>query len=374
MITSMALTGTNGNNQTNIGSSRSVSLAIYDENSIEIPVRNLAMPMDFWIAKDPSVPVPSYKYIKAINASQLNASRSLAYLNDSQVMNGFIVTGIQLTGANISLHIQLKPINTSLNYLVLVKFGDNPTLNNQYYDSLSLFCSNDLITEANNTSFYLTFLNMSKVNGYKGYLGISIKELQPGSIDCVNKNSSLNDMLLKMTSNQNQSFTSDYWLRIYSAGCYYTDPDTLMWSSDGLEIMSDTTIELTHCQSNHLTTFAGGFIVLPPAIDFNKAFANASFLDNPVIYSTVIALISVYILLAIWARWMDVKDRKKVGVTLLGDEHSNIQNKYAYEIIVFTGGRLHAGTTSIVNFLIKINVLLLIMIFILLKIGKMCYF
>ena len=85
-------------------------------------------------------------------------------------MNGFIVTGIQLTGANVSLHIQLKPTNTSLNYLVLVKFGDNPTLNNQYYDSLSLFCSNDMIVEANNTSFYLTFLNMSKVNGYKGYL------------------------------------------------------------------------------------------------------------------------------------------------------------------------------------------------------------
>jgi hypothetical protein len=96
-----------------------------------------------------------------------------------------------------------------------------------------------------------------------------------------------------------------------------------------------------------LTSFAGGFIVLPPAIDFNKAFANASFLDNPVIYSTVIALISIYILLAVWARWMDVKDSKKQGVTLLGDEIcENKEEKYAYEIIVFTGGRMHAGTKS----------------------------
>ncbi len=355
----MALTGSNGNTQTNIGSSCSVSYDIYDSDSVKIPVNNLARSIDFFIAKDPNVPITQYKYVKAINASQMNSTQSLTYLNDSKVINGFIVTGIQLTGANVSLHIQLRPIKTSLNYLVLVKFGDNPVLIDQNYDSLSLFCSNDLIIESN-TSFYLTFLNMSRVNGYKGYLGISIKELQPGSIDCVNKNATSNDMLLKMTSNQSQSFTSDYWLRIYSAGCYYTDPDTLMWSSDGMEIMSDTTIELTHCQSNHLTTFAGGFIVLPPAIDFNKAFANASFLDNPVIYSTVIALIIVYILLAIWARWMDVKDSKKVGVTLLGEEHSNIQNKYAYEIIVFTGGRLNAGTTSKVSFSIRISAIFII--------------
>ena len=56
--------------------------------------------------------------------------------------------------------------------------------------------------------------------------------------------------------------------------------------------------------------------MLPPAIDFNKAFANASFLDNPVIYSTVIALICIYVLLAIWARWMDVKDSKKQSTNL----------------------------------------------------------
>jgi hypothetical protein len=228
----------------------------------------------------------------------------------------------------------------------MIKFGDNPSLINHNYDSLNIFCPSDLLTESND-SFYLTFLNMTQVNGFKGYMGIAIRELESGSIDCQNKNSTTNEMLINLFSQKNYTFTSDYWLRIYTAGCYYSDPITFEWSSYGMEILSDTSITQTHCQSNHLTTFAGGFIVLPPAIDFNKAFANASFLDNPVIYSTVIALICIYILLAIWARWMDAKDSKKQGVTLLGDEKCvNKEDKYAYEIIVFTGGRRNAGTKS----------------------------
>jgi hypothetical protein len=343
---SMALTGSNGNNQTNIGSSRTLSYSLYDENSNEITVNNLATPIDYWIAKDPSVPITPYKYVFAINASQLNTSESLAYLNDSQVKDGFMVTGLALTGANVSVHVQLKPINFTLNFLTLVKFGDNPSLINQYFDALNIFCSNDLVNDAND-SFYLTFLNMTQVNGFKGYLGIAISELEPGSIDCQNKSSTTNEMLINLFSQKNSTFTSDYWLRIYTAGCYFSDPNTLEWSSYGMEILSDTSISHTHCQSNHLTSFAGGFIVLPPAIDFNKAFANASFLDNPVIYSTVIALICIYILLAIWAIWMDVRDDKKQGVTLLGNEKCvNKEDKYAYEIIVFTGGRMHAGTKS----------------------------
>ena len=352
---SMALAGSNGNNETNIGSSRSVSYSIYDENSNEIPVNNLATPIDFWIAKDPSVPIKPYKYVYAMNASQLNSSQSLAYLNDSQVKDGFILTGLSLTGANLSVHIQLKPINKSLNYLCMIKFGDNPSLINHNYDALNIFCPSDLLSESND-SFYLTFLNMTQVNGFKGYLGIAIRELESGLIDCQNKNSTTNEMLINLFSQKNSTFTSDYWLRIYTAGCYYSDPITLEWSSYGMEILSDTSITHTHCQSNHLTTFAGGFIVLPPAIDFNKAFANASFLDNPVIYSTVIALICIYILLAIWARWMDVRDDKKQGVTLLGDEKCvNKEDKYAYEILVFTGGRRHAGTKSKVFFLLNLN-------------------
>jgi hypothetical protein len=126
------------------------------------------------------------------------------------------------------------------------------------------------------------------------------------------------------------------------------DTNTNYWSSIGMEILSDSNLTHIHCQSNHLTTFAGGFVVLPNAIDFNNVWANASFLQNPVIYSTVIALVCLYILLGVWARWMDMKDEQKCGITMLGNvkDHLKKDNKYIYEIIAFTGNRLNAGTKS----------------------------
>ena len=105
------------------------------------------------------------------------------------------------------------------------------------------------------------------------------------------------------------------------------DSITNDWSSYGTEVLPDTNLTHTHCQSTHLTSFAGGFIVLPAAIDFNAVWAHASFLDNPIIYSTIIALICLYISLAIWARYMDWKDEHKMGITLLGDLNEK-GNKY----------------------------------------------
>ena len=188
---------------------------------------------------------------------------------------------------------------------------------------------------------------MTRINSFKGYVGLTIKELKEiNTNSCTNKN-------LAYTRN----FTDNFWLRIYTSGCYYMDPKTNEWSSRGMDILSDTNLTHTHCVSNHLTTFAGGFVVLPNAIDFEHVWANSSFLRNPVIYSTVIALLLIYFLLGIWARYMDYKDSFKCGITLLSNFYTEnkdkeIEKKYIYEIIVFTGNRLNAGTKS--NALLRI--------------------
>ena len=148
-------------------------------------------------------------------------------------------------------------------------------------------------------------------------MGFSLIELNPTNINCLNKSLNSVDTIISSYPNQtNQSFSSNFWLRPYASGCYYMDPVTNQWSSNGMEILADSNLTHTHCVSNHLTTFAGGFIVLPNAINFNQVWANASFLQNPVIYSTVIALVCLYVLLGIWARYMDSKDENKVGITL----------------------------------------------------------
>jgi polycystin 1L2 len=209
----------------------------------------------------------------------------------------------------------------------------------------------------NNDTFYLYFMNMSRVNGYKGYVGFSLLELNP---DILLVNNSMNNAnisgLFNSTTAQNISipFTRNFWFRVFTAGCYYLDEQTNEWSSNGMEILPDTNSTHTHCKSNHLTSFAGGFVVLPNEIRFDQVWAKAEFTKNPLIYATCITLVCLYIALALWARYQDCQDEKKMGVTLLNYENifpfvimgNKIESKYIYEIIVFTGARQNAGTDS----------------------------
>lgn len=103
----------------------------------------------------------------------------------------------------------------------------------------------------------------------------------------------------------------------------------------------------TQCFSSHLTTFAGGFLVLPDPIAWDYVFANADFSKNRTIYLTVICIVSIYLILLVYSRYKDKKDVEKLGVTPLSDNHR--VDRYFYEIIVFTGHRLDSGTESKVN-------------------------
>ena len=385
---SMALSGNNGDNETNIQSSRSISFGLYDSKSDEIKVNNLTSSKSiyFWISKDSSVQIESYKYIDVLNLtinktinnynnnSNLNSSTGGISQNKYKLQNGFLINGFKLSSlkSNVSIHIQIKPstMNKSSSYLSLLKYGDNPLFASGYYDTINILCPQDLIIPNNNSEdgYYLIFENMSRVSSFnKSYIGISLIELNSSRINsCQNKTKYLMDLSSSssaLTISNTNEFTQNFWMRIFTAGCYYLDTQTSMWSSYGMEILSDTNLTHTHCQSNHLTTFAGGFLVLPPAIDFSYVWANASFLQNPVIYSTVIALICLYILLGIWSRWMDNKDDQKQGFTVIFTENSEFcmdestikgAKYYAYEMIVYTGSRPNSGTKSNVSFILFI--------------------
>ena len=62
------------------------------------------------------------------------------------------------------------------------------------------------------------------------------------------------------------------------------------------------------CVCTHLTTFAGGWVVVPNTIDWNYVFSNADFYKNPTLYITEIVIVVVYIIAFIWARRKDKKD------------------------------------------------------------------
>ena len=186
---------------------------------------------------------------------------------------------------------------------------------------------------------------MSQFNGFKGLVGFSIRELSVTEKDLY-CNGTLSLKSFPLIQNQ-VNFSSNFMIRAYSSGCYYFDVNNGKWFSDGMEIFEDTDVKQTHCISTHLTSFAGGFVILPSAINFQYVFANASFTQNPLIYLTVIILTCVYILFAIWARFKDKRDLKKLNIIPLKD--NNPQNDYFYEIIVFTGNESESATQSKVN-------------------------
>ena len=130
----MAVTGANGDNETNIGYSKSISYSLYDENKNEILVKDQKKPIEYWIPKDATVAIEPFIYIEAVNLGNPNKS-------DSSYINGHYVNGFSLKGNNISVHVQIQlSIKNSLGYLFLLKFGDNPIATSRSFDEWKIFC------------------------------------------------------------------------------------------------------------------------------------------------------------------------------------------------------------------------------------------
>ena len=203
----------------------------------------------------------------------------------------------------------------------------------------------DDIQTLNNDSYYSFFQNMAQVNGFKGFVGYGIRELNSSETTSYCSNGmTLNSIpLIKEPVN----FTSDFLIRTYTSGCYYYDTASGKWFADGITLLNDTNIQQTHCSSNHLTYFAGGLMVMPNQINIQYVFANASFAKNYTIYLTLIVFIVLYLFFAIWSIIMDRRDLRKIKIIPLSD---NIESdNYFYELTVFTGDCKESGTHSLVS-------------------------
>jgi hypothetical protein len=191
-----------------------------------------------------------------------------------------------------------------------------------------------------NDTIYKYFIDNQQTFGHQSII-FGLRELNSTEIN--NCSMTTNPPI----TNQRFNFTSNYELRIYTSGCYYLDENN-NWQSDGLLVGSLTNHYQTQCFSTHLTTFAGGFLVLPSPINWNYVFANAGFIRNKTVYLSIICICIIYLLLIIYARYKDKKDIEKLGVIPLPDNHKS--DKYFYQITVFTGHRKNAGTKSKVRF------------------------
>ena len=71
-------------------------------------------------------------------------------------------------------------------------------------------------------------------------------------------------------------------------------------------------------KSNFMGSFSAGIFVPPNTIDFGNIAANFSKLiqDNWAVLALMCILITLFLLLLIWARRADIKDRTMVGILI----------------------------------------------------------
>ena len=113
--------------------------------------------------------------------------------------------------------------------------------------------------------------------------------------------------------------TPNYHLQIYIGGGYYFDENSDNWDGTGTGVINST-YTVTAIRTNHLSSFASGFLPEPNVIDFEFVFANASFQDNLTLFLLLIICYIFFIVGLIWAIFKDKSDTKSVSSTLI-DSH-----------------------------------------------------
>ncbi|CAF4521529.1 unnamed protein product, partial [Rotaria sp. Silwood2] len=245
MMTPLAPFG-NSKFQSNTNLSTSISLSILDKYGNEISIEtNINQPIQLIIPRDPNVIIPSMivQNVTSINSTLHN---QLFYLNYINITNDL----------TIAVHFEIHPLNISLAYLFIYKFDQTPLLNSStnFIDGWILFCPSNLTNE----SIYTYLINNQQTFGHQSLI-FGLRELNSTEIIDFCSNSSYTNLPI---TDEGFNFTSNYELRIYTSGCYYLDSNN-NWKSDGLIVGSLTNHYETECLATHLTTFAGGFIVLP---------------------------------------------------------------------------------------------------------------
>ncbi|CAF1313923.1 unnamed protein product [Adineta ricciae] len=338
MIEPLASAG-NASSQSRTNLSRSVSFSLLDTNGKSIPIQTtFDYPIELIIPRDPFLVIPSMSLqnVTSFNSSTVSPHQQLFNLHFVNITNPSLT---------VSVHFEMHPLNTSLAYLFIYRFDTVPILNtsHQQIDGWSLFCPHNLT----NDTIHNYFIDNNRTKNHQSIIfGLRQLNTTEQSDQCSNASVTIQQ---PPANNQPFNFTSNYELRIFTSGCYYLDTNS-NWQSEGVLVGPLTNHQQTQCLSTHLTTFAGGFLVLPAPINWNYVFSNADFARNKTIYITLICVSVLYFLLLVYARYKDKKDLEKLGVTPLPDNQPSDQ--HFYQILVFTGHRTHSGTNSKVHFIL----------------------
>lgn len=126
----MAISGHNGNNETLIGSSNSIGLSFYDLVNNEISIRDSSI--EIMIKRDSNLPDIPFQYV---NATQI------------PLITQYLPIAFKVKTKNASIHIELKPLDEKIGYVLVLKKKSTPIINTTYasYDAFKIFCPSNFL-------------------------------------------------------------------------------------------------------------------------------------------------------------------------------------------------------------------------------------
>ncbi|XP_069953284.1 polycystin-1-like protein 2 isoform X2 [Cherax quadricarinatus] len=300
-----------------------ISLSVYS-GSEYVTVANLTQPVILTIPrKSQTIPMPIF----------VEGNTAV----DSRVP--FVYHTFNVSNADSAFTVEISPRGDTLpDLVILLDYGRLPTP--ARYDTI--ISVKNLTVNKNGT--YTWFVNNIQNNNRTGRLFLAIAILKKNSVI---PKPETNDTLQKEDF---VDFDINYDIRVTTSGCYFYNETSDMWSASGLKCLSANTTHVV-CEAYHLTSFGSGYLPTPNTINFEYIFAHAGFINNLIIYVVIIITFVFYIIMMIWARFMDKKDVQYRGVTALGD--NSVEDKYLYEITFTTGADKEAGTDSNIQFILS---------------------
>ena len=155
----------------NTNVSRSISFSLLDRDGNEVVVAtNASQPIEIIIPRDENLPVPPMK---------LQNVTLLSLRPHAQTFNLHFVNLSTLT-SSFSIHLQMRPLNSNVSYVLIYAFDRSPRLNSSIndIDGWSLLCS---------SNFHTYFLDNQQATGHQSII-FGIRQLNVTEADyfCLN--------------------------------------------------------------------------------------------------------------------------------------------------------------------------------------------
>ncbi|XP_052050992.1 polycystin-1 isoform X1 [Apodemus sylvaticus] len=133
---------------------------------------------------------------------------------------------------------------------------------------------------------------------------------------------------------------------LYTSLCQYFSEEMMMWRTEGVVPLEETSPSQAVCLTRHLTAFGASLFVPPSHVQF--IFPEPSASINYIVLLTCVICLVTYVVMAMILRKLDQLDVSRVRVIPFCGK----RGRFKYEILVKTGWSRGSGTTAHVGIML----------------------